>query len=397
MNFSAKQRYPHKYKQRLWKDGRWIYVYAEEGKKFSDIKKTSIPHVVVLTEGRPTTLLVDRNTNHIVSGPKNLVGRLYFVNTNPQKKYCGVARDPDGVLDPAYAYPESQIKERLSKKATKYLKMQRAYRSLAMESNRMMASFDPGEQDVGLIIYLNNNTRMRIGAHDTAASVSPIARAAILKRAREENWSDKVLAVRMDAERQPTFGLLSLQKHHLTVFPDKNLVTFTFMGKGGKVNSFTESVSPRAHFLLAARKMDSRRGMADKLFQHASYKKILGRYKKYGVTPHAVRGAYADALVKDLIERYADKIKYIPGTGAQIWKRFQKEVQESVSDNLQHTSDVTLKSYIAPTTLAALQEFKQALTKRRLMESAGEGKEEDVENLAEVCLWFELGAGNTVA
>lgn len=397
MNLTAKQRYPHKYKQRLWKDGRWIYIYAEEGKRFSDVKKMAVPHVVVLTEGQPTTFLVDKNTSHIVSGPKNLVGRLYFVNTNSKKRYCGIARDPAGELDPVYAYPVSHLRERLSKKAAKYLKMQRAYRSLTAESNRLMASFDPSDQDVGLVIYLNNSTRMRIGAHDTAASVTPLARAAILRRAREENWSDSVLAARLEAERQPTFGLLSLQKHHLTVHPEKNMVTFTFMGKGGKVNSFSESISARAHFLLAARKMDSQRGMADKLFQHVTYKKILGRYKKYGTTPHAVRGAHADVLVKDLIERYADKIPYISGTGAQIWKRFQQEVQMSISDNLQHTSAATLKSYIAPTTLAALQEFKQALTKRRLMESTGGGEGENVENLAEVCLWFELGVGNTVA
>jgi hypothetical protein len=382
---------PHRYVQRFRRpDGKWAYVYAPGASTYQSAIKGTEQVKVVVAQGAPTSLRIDPHS-YVVEGPPNLVGRQLFRNKNPRKAYYAIARDTSGKLPPAYLYPENYVKSVTAKKAAKFVKASRAIVGLNRRAELMMESDDRVKQDYGLAVWLNNNTQMRIGAHETASSVAPSERGRILKMARDRGWSPLLKQQLLDDARKQTYGLLTLKAGHLSLH--SNTATFRFLGKGGKENVYSIEVPHNVYKLLVRKKFGEDRSPEAPLFHpRVNYKHIWRTYKAYGITPHASRGHYADALVKELMKDY----RVVDGESGKVaLRRFNDEMQARVSDHLNHSRSVTEKSYLAPTTRSALDDFRHGLEAHVgvLNESYAS---EISDALGEVVLWRELGVGNTV-
>lgn len=388
------QRNPHKYLQRLRRpDGKWAYVYASHGMSYPDVVRNTSALKVVIAQGAPTSLRID-GSNIIVEGPRDLVGRQLFKNTNPARAYTGIARDPSGKVPPKYLYPESHLKDVTVRKAAKFVKASRALVGLNKEAEMMMVSPDPVKRDYGLAIWLNNNTQMRIGAHQDASSVNPTERGKILKQARDENWSPELTQAALAKARQQTYGLLTLRNGHVSLGDyAQRIITFRFIGKGGKENTYSAPVTPLVYNLITNKKLGEDRAPDKPLFHpDVNYKKIWRMYKAHGTTPHISRGYYADSLVRQLMKDYQ---VYDQETGRTALRRFNEEMQTVVSNHLNHSRSVTEKSYLSPTTRQSLDDFRNGLEAHVgvLREHYTDGISDA---LGEVLLWRELGVGNTV-
>ena len=385
---------PHKYIQRVRnKEGKWVYVYAPFAKSYEQAITGTDEVKVVIAQGKPTALRIDADS-FIASGPPDLVGRRLMKNTSKEKAYFGVARDVSGQLPPKYLYPENYLKTVVCRKAAKFVKASRALTGLNRKAEIMMDARDPKIRDYGLAIWLNNNTQMRIGAHDSASSVEPSERAKILIMARDNKWSPELKQKMLTQARQKTFGLLTLRNGHVAVGEGgSNLVTFRFVGKGGKENIYSTPVPQKVFALLFSKKYERRDATPETpLFGDINYKKLWRIYKDYGITPHTSRGAFADALVKELMENFR---VYDGESARNALHRFNEELQTRVSEHLNHTRNITERSYLAPTTQRALQDFRLALSSQ--VGSLQEHYTDEISDaLGEVVLWRELGVGNTV-
>jgi len=384
-------RFPHKYIQKVKRDGKTAYIYAAHNEDFNATVKNAAKHMVVMNHGKPTQIVVAEDGT-IISGPPVTLGRTLCINTDKAVQRFGTAKDPSGELPDIYFYPEDYLKTVRARKAAKFVKAVRALKALDIESDKLMQSRDPVKSDYGLAVYLNNNTQMRIGAHGDASSIDPKVRQNIIARARSENWDAHRKNVEMQAAQQGTFGLLSLRLGHVSVEPDGKHVSFRFMGKGGKENFYTAEVSPQVWFTLLSKKRHPRAEPGDRLFHpEVNYKKVWRMYKKYDSTPHISRGAYAERMVKQLMEDHG--VVDAPTANAAV-KKFDAELKK-ISTHLNHTQAVMQRSYLAPNTKKALDEYREALRARygHLAESNYGGI---TENLGEAILWLDLGLGNTV-
>lgn len=387
---------PHKYITRhRGKDGKWLYVYNPTHQSLEEVMANSKEVRVVIAHGKPTPLRIN-SASEIVIGPPNIVGRVLMANKNKERAYFGRALDTTGQLPPVYLYPESHAKKVVTKKAAKFVKLDRGLVSLNRKAELMLRSSNPEVRDYGLVIWLNNNTHMRVGAHSDAMSIDPIERAFILKQAREKNWSEELKNKALQQARKPTFGLLTLRNGHLHF--DSRMtptVSFRFRGKGGKENLYTVEVPPDAFNALYQKKYGGSNYDPNKpLFPSISYKRLWRLYGDYGITPHMARGQYADSLIRELMRDF--KVKDSETLKAAE-KRFMAEIQSAVSDHLNHSRVVTLRHYISPTTQRALKAFTAQL-KSRVDTSVKESGEytDGMAELAEVLLWREFGVGNTV-
>jgi hypothetical protein len=177
----------------------------------------------------------------------------------------------------------------------------------------------------------------------------------------------------------------------MAVNPDQT-ATFHFLGKGGKENIYVAKLTPQVHSLLMLKKHGYGHPNDAKLFENVNYKKVWCTYKQYGETPHISRGAYAEALVRQLMEEF----KVHDGeTASMAVKRFNAELSEKVSAHLNHTRSMTERSYLTETTRQAVNDFRAALQQKvgNFRESA---QSEISDALGEAVLWRELGVGNSV-
>lgn len=388
MQVVSDQRFPHKYIQRVRKDGKWVYVYSQSTKSFKKATADTTEHKVVIAQGKPTSILIDSGSM-IVYGPPTVIGKRLFKNNNPNKNYWGIARAEGGGTD-VYFYTEDHLKKAITKKAAKLLNFDRARKLIDAQAEIMMTSTDPKKRQYGLAMWMNNNSALRIGAHEEAASVDPKERAKIINQARIEGWTEKDKMSALQASRKQTFGLLTLRVGHVELNGDKRQVHFHFLGKGAKQVDTSEHVvalTPQAFETLKLAVYNKR--PEEKVFPDVNYKWVWRFYKKLGVSPHAVRGAYADTMVRQMISDY--KVKDAE-SGRAALSRFHAEMQQKISDRLGHTRQMTEKSYLTQTTQNALQEFKSQLGSAAI-ESAGDDKLDD---LALCLVWQEVGAGNEI-
>lgn len=388
------QRFPHKYIQRVRKNGKWVYYYAQPKVGLSKATRGAESHSVVIAHGKPTQIMVDPKTSDIVYGPPNIVGRKLYVNQNTKKKYFAIAKDPMGNAPDTYLYPESVIESVAAKKAAKFVKSSRALELLDRHAETLMKSSSPVDRDYGLAIWLNNNSQMRIGA-GTGGSIDPKERAAILTQARKENWGPETKHLALRAARKPTFGLMSLRMGHVSLERGGGRnVTFRFIGKGGKENVYVTPTTPRVYDLLFLKKYGQGRQDDDPLFDaRVNYKHLWRTYKRYGTTPHASRGVFAEHLVKQLMQDF----KVFDGESASAAvRRFNQALSAQVSKRLNHTRSMTERSYLTETTRQAVNQFRDVLRSRvgHFRESATSDPITDA--LGEAVLWLHLGAGNTV-
>ena len=378
----GQQVFPHKYVTRELKNGKWVY----------NTHHGDNAHKVVIAQGKVMTIISDPQ-GVITNGPANIVGRNLFLNTNPKKSYYGIARDLRNPGVPAqYLYPEESLQMAISKKAAKFVKSERALDLLDKEAEQWIKSYDKTKQDLGLIMWLNNNTQMRIGAHEDAASVDPKERAKIIGQAKKERWPEKMKLQALAQARHGTHGLMTLQNGHMRLEDGKAI--FNFMGKGGKENVYVSPPLPMPVFNLLLQKKGGRDD--EKLFNDVSYKTVWRTYKKYGVTPHITRGAYANNVVRQLMSDF----KVSDGeTGKQAVKRFNALLENEISKHLNHSRSMTEKSYLSQTARQAVNDFRNALVQKSMYADQTESAQENppiTKALGEACLWFELGAGNTV-
>lgn len=384
------QIFPHNYLQRFrGPSGKWLYVYAPGAKSYKDAIKDTKEVKVVIAQGNPTPIRVNKESR-IVTGPPNLVGRLLLLNKNPRKAYFGIAKDPSGAAPPQYLYNEKHLKRIQSKKAAKFVKLDRALNELDKEAKILIGSRQPLHREIGLAIWLNNNTQMRIGSHDNASSVDPAQRSRIIKMAQEQNWSPALKQKMLDQAREKTFGLLTLRNGHVSL--DHNgMVSFRFIGKGGKENVYSKAV-PNFIFDELYRKLRSGDKETALFKQGVNYKKIWRLYKRHGVTPHMSRARYADSMVNNLMAEFRVRDKE---SAREAEKRFNEEIRRKVSDYLNHTRNVTERAYIAPKTQKGLSEFRASLEAK--VGTLRERYEDEVsEALGHLVLWREIGVGNTV-
>jgi hypothetical protein len=388
------QRFPHKYVKREWRNGKWVYFYAAPNVGLSQATRGAESHSVVIAHGKPTQIMVDPTTSDIVFGPPNIVGKRLFVNTRSKGSYFGVAKDPEGVSPPTYLYPEGATKTLAQKKAAKFVKASRALTLLNKHAETLMNSRDPVAQDYGLAIWLNNNTQMRIGAHDDASSVDPKERAKIINVARKENWGAQTKQTALEMARKQTYGLLSMRVGHMSfAHGGSPIVTFRFTGKGGKENVYVSEVTPRVHQLLFQKKYLGGGSPESRVFgEKVNYKKLWRTYKSYGITPHVSRGAYAEHLVRQLMEDF----RVFDGESASAAvRRFNSQLTENVSNHLNHSRSMTEKSYLTASTRQAVNDFREALRSKvgQFRESTSK---EPSDALGEAILWGCFGVGNTV-
>lgn len=380
------QRFPHKYVKRIARNGKFVYVYPSgDTAKINTIK-------IIIAQGKPTQLQYDSVHKEIITGPPNLIGRQLLFNKKA-KGYIAKAIDPTGAAPAVYCYPSSHLKTVLSKKAAKQVRATRGINCLNKIADKMLRSSDPLTRDYGLAIWLNNHSEMRIGAHESA-SVNPKERAKIINLARKEGWSNATKQAALAQAKQNTFGLLTLRLGHVTLDSD-GTATFSFMGKGGKRNKYVVPLTPPVQIILH-RKLFMEDPRPDKrLFdKRISYKRIWKEYKKYGVTPHIVRGAFADAMVNELINNF--KVKPYDSAKTAM-KRFNSLIQDKVSNRLNHTRSITEKNYLSPMTQKALSELRYSINNRSsLTESIRTKDIKNLDMLGEVILWLELGVGNTI-
>lgn len=392
----GQQVFPHRYQKRENVDGKWVYAYGKDKIALTALQKQTTPHLLVQAQGNASQYLVDKQ-GIIAYGPPNTINKRFFVNINPKKAYSAIVRDPnDATIEPVYLYPESYLQQLASKKAAKFVKAVSAFDLLNRDAERMMASSDKLQQDYGLIIWLNNNTQMRIGAHEDAASVDPKERGAILTLARKENWGEKTKQIALEQARKPTFGLLSLRAGHVNFGGiGDDTVTFRFIGKGGKENIVSKRLPPQVHALLFRRKYVNAKNSEDKIFHdNINYKKVWRMYKAYGTNPHVSRGIYAEAMVKQVMKDF--KVKDFE-SGDMAVRRFNNKVQEVISDKLNHTRKMTERSYLTEPARKAMREFRSALLGHSPMKESDELKYPEITRaLGDVVLWLELGAGNNV-
>ena len=388
------QKFPHTYIKRVWANNKWEYSYPEiGGKKLMKAPEGTQEYKVVIAHGRPTSILVHPTNSTIIFGPPQTIGKTLFINTNPKKDYFGVARSADVAI---YMYPEEFLQNIEAKKAAKFLKAGDALTLIDNTAEQMMVSSDREAQEYGLAMWLNNNSGIRIGAHESAASVDSKERRAIINQARVGKWTDHDKAVALEQARTPTFGLLTLRAGHVTIDYDKRLAMFNFRGKGGKMmtgENITVPLPPTVftvfHQMLSSRRPD------EKIFNNVSYKKVWRYYQKYGVTPHISRGQKANEMMKALMKKYKGQ----GDSGEQAWRNFQHDVQTKISDKLGHSAAMTQKAYIAPTTKNALEEFHRQLLEHQkaVVESeSGISVGDFLPELARVVTWMEIGPGNEV-
>jgi hypothetical protein len=362
MNAVRGQRFPHKYVRRERKDGKWVYFYARPRVGLAQAIRGAKEHKVVIAHGAPTQIMVD-NDGDIVYGPPNIVGKKMFVNVKGKASYLGIAKDPNGREPPTYLYPESATKTLAEKKAAKFVKASRALTLLNRHAETMMESRNEVDKDYGLIIWLNNNTQMRIGANADAASVDPKERSKILTKAKAENWGPNAKMMALEQARKPTFGLLSLRNGHINFEPGGGpTVTFRFLGKGGKENVYVSKVPPKVHQLLFAKKYMRGGGPSQQLFSpQVNYKRVWRTYKSYGITPHTSRGAFAEHLVRQLMTDF----KVIDGESASAAvRRFNSQLSTRVAEHLNHTRSMTERSYLSEVTRQAVKDFRAALQEK---------------------------------
>lgn len=384
----GEQRTPHKYVKRLKHGGKFVYVYASDTqKKLDDVLKGTAEHRVVIAHGRPLPIFVDA-AGVIVSGPPQTVGKRLFVSTNPSKSYFGVARDE---YSSVYLYPESQLKKAISKKSSKIVKARNALDIIDTHANRLMQEPHNDVKQLGMIMWLNNNTRLRIGAHENAASVDPSERQKILSKARVEGWSENDKRIALEQARTPTFGLMTLRAGHVRLDPAKKTVSFVFRGKGGKmVTDDTVSVSMDQTQYSTMDSLLTGKAPDDKVFPDIEYKKVWRIYKKFGVTPHVSRSHFADSMVSAILQDFSTR----PDEGArEAMKRLRDEIKTKVSDRLGHTQSMTMRAYVSEKTSNAYNAISSA--ERNLQES-DIASMADYGDLAEVITWLEIGPGNVV-
>ncbi len=390
------QRFPHKYIKRERRDGKWVYYYAEPEIGLAQAIRGAKSHQIVIAHGKPTQIMVDPETDDIVFGPPNIVGKRFFVNTKGRASYTAVAKDPMGKDPPTYLYDPKVLQNAAEKKAAKFVKASRALTLLNRHAEVMMDSQDTTTRDYGLAIWLNNNTQMRIGASNDAASVDPKERTKIINAAKTENWGPEAKRAALEQARKPTFGLLSLRNGHVQLESGGGLnVTFRFLGKGGKENVYISRVTPKVHQMLFSKKYMEGKGPDSPVFSsQVNYKKIWRTYKKYGITPHTSRGAYAEHLVRQLMEDF----KVYDGESATVAvRRFNTDLSSRVSDHLNHSRSMTERSYLTATTRQAVNDFRASLQAKvgSFRESASMTTN-ITDALGEAVLWRVLGVGNTV-
>ena len=388
-------RFPHKYIRRVRKDGRWVYVYADDSSdSFAKLTADTQEHKIVIAQGNPTSILVNKDSL-IVYGPYQVLGRNLFINKNPDKSYWGVARNLSFNVPPVYLYTEGHLKQARSKKCAKLLKADRAMDLLDQDAHNFMDSFLPIDRQYGLAIWLNNNTKIRIGAHESAASVNAKERQQIINQAKQEGWSDKDKLSAMEGAKRQTFGLLTLRVGHVSLDPKNRVASFNFSGKGGKmVTGDNVSVKlPNTPFFVL-QEMLRGRSPTDKLLPDVVYKKVWRLYKQYGVTPHIVRSNFADHKVREIIDSFKRSEAESHTVALQ---RLNRIIESNVSSKLGHSRQMTERSYISPTTQNALAEIRRRLAQSReiQMESAA-SYEDHTRCLLESILWLEIGAPNIV-
>lgn len=387
----GQQRFPHKYVKRIKHDGKWVYTYATDMQKtVDDVVTNTQKHRVVIAHGKPIPVFVDGD-GYIVFGPPQTVGKQFMVNTNPKKSYLAIARG-DTVKGDVYMYPEDSLKRALSKKARKVVNFRNALDTIDNHAERLMMEPDPDVKQLGLIMWLNNNSKLRIGAHDDAGSVDPSERQNILKKARMEGWSEQVKSAALSQARRPTFGLMTLRVGHVRLNPSSSSVSFVFRGKGGKmVTDQTISVPLKPLQLQTMDKLLDGKDVDEKIFPDVEYKKVWRFYKKFGVTPHTSRSHFADSMVSAIIKDFDRR----PDEGArESVRRLRNEIKENVSDKLGHTMDMTMKSYVTQKTQNAYQALSDM--DNNLKESDTSFDPNKYADLAEVITWLEVGPGNAV-
>lgn len=390
--------YPHKYLRKIMVNGKMRYVYAPEGATtVRDVVKDAKPKQIMIAHGKPTQIFVD-GSDFVVFGPENIVGRKLFINVGSRGRHFAVARDPlNPQAEGVYLYTEDQLQRAASRKAAKAAKAERAWELLDRDAHRMMGSLDPMIQDMGLVIWLNNHTAMRIGAHKDSASVDPKQRAAILNQARQEGWSTQAKLAALDSARKPTYGLMTLRVGDMNLSGANSTATFRFLGKGSKENFYSVKLPPAIYQHLVVKKMQQR--PEEGLFhRELNYKRIWRHYQKYGISPHISRHIFAQQMLTQLMRDF----EVTSGdTVNSATRRFENQLREKVSDVLNHSKNVTQKHYLTTTYQKALQEFRDGISQRiaenqRAMREADTPFSPVTKALAEAVLWLELGAGNTV-
>ena len=385
------QRYPHKYLKRVRRNNKWIYVYHEDNKpaNLSELRQ----YQLVIAHQNPTPIMVDPKDSSIVYGPPQAMGKRMFLNTNPNKQYHSIARNPDG-SGAVYFYPESSIQSIKAKKAAKFLCAQRSIGLLDKVAEVLMRQVDPVSRQYGLAIWLNNNTKLRIGAHEDAASVDATERRAIVNQARVEHWSDAAKEAALESSRQQTFGLLTSRVGHIKLDHSDQTASWNFRGKGGKMitaDMVHVKMPPTAFNALAS--LIYNKDPDTKVFPDVVYKRVWREYKKYGITPHAARGAFADQRLRDITEAF---IKERPNESPDVaMRRLRQEIKEKISDPLGHSVDITMKAYVSETSRRGFEEAVK--TSGQLQESFQIPETPNFgEALAQVMIWLEVGPGNEV-
>lgn len=391
---SGQQVFPHKYVKREKRGDKWFYVYADDPKKTKIDPTTEglVEYKVVIAHQKPTPILINNQNSHIVFGPPQCLGRVLMVNKNPNKNYFGRAIDPD-TNSAVYLYPEEFVQEIKAKKAAKFLKADQGLKLIDNTAEHMMRSQNPRHQKYGLVMWLNNHTGLRIGAHEEAASVDAGERRKIINQARAEGWSETAKRAALEAARKPTFGLLTTQAGHVDLDPQTHIARWSFRSKGGKmITGDNVAVKlPELQYFTLDRILSGKPPDA-KLFDDVQYKHIWRYYSQYGLTPHIARGAYAESMMKTLKANF----KRNDHESAQVaFSRFKKEVQTKISDKLGHTSDMTLKAYVSDNTRAALDAiFKSEVHDKAFTEAAS--TTDPTTAIANTLLWLEIGPGNAV-
>ena len=391
--------YPHKYVRKLLVDGKWKYVYADtSAKTLADVTHGSTEKQLILAHGRPTTYFFD-DQGFVTFGPPNVVGKKLFINTGKRGGYYAVARNPANPNEGVYLYDPAFLKKAASRKAADAIQAERAWERLDRDALGFLGSGQQKYRDLGLVIWLNNNTAMRIGAHVDASSVDPKERAAIINKARVEGWSDQAKQIALEQARKPTFGLMTLKMGDVSLNNDTSTATFRFLGKGGKENYYTAKLTPAIYNTLLTKKLHNR-PEENMISPELNYKKVWRHYRKYGVHPHISRHLLAQNLLKQLIKDFRIRDDDTLNSAS---KRFENDLRERISDTLNHTKSVTEKAYLTGPYQRMLQEFREGIRsqleahRRRLHESYKAIPGVPITKaLMDAVLWLELGAGNTV-
>ena len=388
---TGQQVFPHKYLKRVLKRGKWVYVYRDDNKP-ADLAQFE-QHMVVIAHQKPTPILVDRSNSIIAFGPPQTIGKQLFRNTNPAKQRFGIAKNLDG-SGAVYFYPESMLATIKAKQSAKYIRAQRAIELVDITAERLLREPYPEDQQYGMALWLNNHTRLRIGAHESAASVDAVERRGIINQARVEGWSDKAKETALQSSRKQTFGLLTSRVGHISIDPMKRTASWHFRGKGGKMitDEMVHVNLPPLQYAVLSNLLHNK-PPDTKVFPDVIYKVILNYYHRFGITPHAVRGAYANSEIKKIVAAFiAEKPTESP---SMSMTRLRKEIKEKVSDRLGHSVDMTLKAYVSDTTRKAVQEAAETI-QPSMQESFQIPETPYGVSLAQVFVWMEVGPGNEV-